>query len=350
MKNSQKGFVVPILIIIAAVFILIIGIKSYYYVRNTEGGKIEPLTSQFYYVGESISANPQKLVDNFTLTKGNDGYYRYSMGTPMEGTNRSYASYKNIEGIIDGQNINAVVLSRLTGNNIIQLILFAFKKEGNGWKQVAYANFPEDGGRTTIDSMVIKDNKIVIEVKTSGPERNYHETYVPKTYIYQLSGDKLILEQPSTQTSSQTKDWKTYVDKSQYWFEIKYPNDFIGSVSEKAKSGGVLFYGENLNNLKLEGYFNNQFNPKNLDAHVNNGTFKKTEILVDGVKSYKTESVTCKMGCGSSNSVFIPYKKGAIVIVISRGDGTEKTPELVKITNEENKLLDQIISTFKFID
>jgi hypothetical protein len=191
MKNLQKGFVVPL--VIAIIAILAIGAGYYFFKPHNSSFDISSLT--FNYTGQSLSDKPVDLVDNFSLTKEKDGYYRYSTGTPMQGTNRSYASYKNIEGILGGEKINAVVLSRLTGNNIIQMILFVFKKEGNSWKQVAYANFPEDGGRTTVDSMEIKDNKIVLQVKTSGPDRNYHETYVSKTYVYQLSDNKLILEQ-----------------------------------------------------------------------------------------------------------------------------------------------------------
>jgi hypothetical protein len=153
---------------------------------------------------------------------------------------------------------------------------------------------------------------------------------------------------PAQNNLSDISDWKTCTN-SQYGFQIKYPNSFIGSVSEKAKAGGILFYGENPNKLKLEGYFYNQFNPETLNAS-SDSTFKKSEISVAGIKSYKTESISCKMGCGSSNNIFIPYKNGAIVVGISRGDGTEKTSELIKITDQENKLLDQIISTFKFTD
>mgnify|MGYP001599213296 CR=1 FL=1 len=147
--------------------------------------------------------------------------------------------------------------------------------------------------------------------------------------------------------NNETAILNTYTN-DQYGFEIKYQDSFKGSVSADSKKAGVLFYGENTEQLKLEGYFVNKFDPKNLGSSINGGIFEKSEILIDGVKSYKTNSVICYMGCGSSYSVVIPYKNGAIIIGISRGDGSKTDPSLVKITDKEKANFDEIISTFKF--
>jgi len=151
----------------------------------------------------------------------------------------------------------------------------------------------------------------------------------------------------NAQPSTQTAGWKTYTN-TEYGFEIQYPNTFIGSVSEKAKTSGVFFYGKNSDNLTLEGFLNTQFNPGNLVSNSKDVAFGKSEILVDGIKSYEVDSTTCYMGCGSSYSVFVPYKNGAIVIGIGRGDGSQQTPDLVKITDKEKANFNQILFTFKF--
>ena len=85
------------------------------------------------------------------------------------------------------------ILWRTSGANIIEPILFVFRKNESVWRQLAYTKFPPSG-RTTIQSFSIENESIVLDVKTSGPDRNYHETYIPKQYVYKLSGNRLLLE------------------------------------------------------------------------------------------------------------------------------------------------------------
>ena len=199
------------------------------------------------YTSPSLSFTYKKgaLTDTFTL---DDAHTDYTAGSVQSGTNRNYSIYNfrnndgidsgtnkfsDIQGIVNGSSVRAMVLVRHSGNNIFELTLFLFRKTSGGWQQIAYANFPDDGGRTTIDSFNIQNNQIVLSVRTSGPDRNYHETYVPKRYVFDLTGSQLMLQSQN----SETANWKTYRNEL-YGLEFKYPTEYRNGG---LKGGDELF-------------------------------------------------------------------------------------------------------------
>ncbi|MEK7562748.1 MAG: hypothetical protein AAB509_03665 [Patescibacteria group bacterium] len=67
-------------------------------------------------------------------------------------------------------------------------------------------------------------------------------------FVYQYF---TVKPQPDIQTA-ETAGWKTYTN-TKYTFEIKYPDDFKGSVSADSAKAGLFFYGENPKKLKIGG-------------------------------------------------------------------------------------------------
>ncbi len=171
------------------------------------------------------------------------------------------------------------------------------------------------------------------------------------------------IEAPQINTpniTDQTADWKTYTN-TEYSFEIKYPDDFkkeyiIGPI--KTDFGENFFFLENSKGYHLEPSFLYQF--KNLVQDQDYITYRKSEILVDGIKSYKQQGLSCHLTCRYENTAFIPYKNGAIVILIEKRGTSESENKLLfadengdiaenpQITKEEDALFEQMISTFKF--
>lgn len=96
-------------------------------------------------------------------------------------------------GIIEGVDTRAFIIWRGSGANIIEPILFVFQESKGAWQQVSTTRLP-DAGRTTVDKFSIENNLIELDVRTSGPDKNYHETYVPKHYTYKLINGKLVLQ------------------------------------------------------------------------------------------------------------------------------------------------------------
>ena len=138
--------------------------------------------------------------DVFALKKGiSNGINLYEFRAGDTSTIRVYTFMPNdptayVQGILGGVDTKLFILWRGSGANIIEPILFAFRKNGDAWKQVAYTKLPPDGGRTMIENFSVQNESIVLNVKTSGPDQNYHETYVPKQYVYKLSGSQLLLQ------------------------------------------------------------------------------------------------------------------------------------------------------------
>jgi hypothetical protein len=131
--------------------------------------------------------------DSFTLQEKNGYYVSDLFGSVTAGTNRDYSlqltstnAKAEAEGKLYGVPSAAMVISVHTGNNIFVPYLYVFTYTNGSWKQAAYTKLPDDGGRTSIDDISIANDTITIDVKTSGPDQNYHDTYVPKRYTYTL--------------------------------------------------------------------------------------------------------------------------------------------------------------------
>ena len=199
-------------IMLGIVIIVLIGIVGYWALEkkqnsfsgseqvsfpNGSPADIENLI--FNYGGETFNlqwvAYPPVTLKNSVLPARN--VYEFRAGDTS--TVRVYTFVPNssadyAEGKLTGDYARAFILWRGSGANIIVPILFVFRKNGEKWNQTAYTNLPPDGGRTSIERFVIENESIVFDVKISGPDRNYHETYVPKHYVYELDGTQLRLQ------------------------------------------------------------------------------------------------------------------------------------------------------------
>lgn len=227
MKN-QKGFIVPLLVAIIAVLVIGGGIyissikkseapvfptstdvQTTNQVQQQTNTQNPPATNNTP-VQNLSSASSVNDVSSLQFTYGSD-VFRLKKEVSSAGINvfefragdtstvRVYTFVPNdptvyVQGILGGVDTKLFILWRGSGANIIEPIMFAFRKNGDVWKQVAYTKLPPDSGRTTIENFSVEIESIVLNVKTSGPDRNYHETYVPKQYVYKLNGSKLLLQ------------------------------------------------------------------------------------------------------------------------------------------------------------
>ena len=219
--NNQKGFTNIVLI---AVIVILVGAVGYFaFVKKSEPVAQQqipnPTTNTQTQTPPTTNSpsvqNPSQPisaddVSSLQFTYGSDvfalkkevastGINVYEFRAGDTSTIRVYTFVPNdptvyAQGILGGVDTRLFILWRGSGANIIEPILFAFRKNGNVWKQAAYTKLPPDSGRTTIESFSVANESIVLDVKTSGPDRNYHETYVPKHYVYKLSGNQLLLQ------------------------------------------------------------------------------------------------------------------------------------------------------------
>jgi len=151
---------------------------------------------------------------------------------------------------------------------------------------------------------------------------------------------------------SEIEGWKTYKN-DEYGFEFQYPDSFKEYINPRefdddesvSKLSKYFLYNKNSEKLEFKVNFNYQFDPNNLVSGRYSVKYEKSEISINGIRSYKVKSATCYMGCGSGIMVFIPYKTGAIIFTTARADPDES---LTNITSQEEMLFNQIISTFKF--
>jgi len=140
-------------------------------------------TLQFKYENDTFNLGTINIV-------ADNNIYEYTTGEISN--RRGYTFIPNdptvyTEGLINNKKIMSFVLWRGSGANIIEPILFVFNYKDGSWQQTTYAKLPDGGGRTTIDSFKIENNSIILDVKTSGPDKNYHETYVPNHYVYKIN-------------------------------------------------------------------------------------------------------------------------------------------------------------------
>jgi len=202
---EQKKVSNAVLVLSVAIFFFALGYLSHMIFTQKVQGIIDEIEREEVRPQEVVtSVNREGTQDlefsyedeSFKLEEVEfDGVISYQV-TIDEGTSTMHGftflpSKKSyIKGNLEGEEVELFVVWRGSGANIIEGVLFAFKDD----EQLDYVNLPEDGGRTSIDKLSIKDGLVVLEVKTSGPDKNYHETYLPRTYAYKLSEGKLLLQ------------------------------------------------------------------------------------------------------------------------------------------------------------
>jgi hypothetical protein len=201
---NRKGFANIVLIVVIIILVCMVGYFAFVKKSEPVAQQPTPTTSSGNDVSSlqfTYSAPNANNSDIFVLKKAvaATGINVYEFRAGDVATVRAYTFIPNdptvyAQGILGGVDTRLFILWRGSGANIIEPILFAFRKNGDVWKQVAYTNPPYDGGRTTIENFSVENESIVLNVKTSGPDQNYHETYVPKHYVYKLSGNQLLLQ------------------------------------------------------------------------------------------------------------------------------------------------------------
>ena len=138
------------------------------------------------------------------------------------------------------------------------------------------------------------------------------------------------------QCPDQTASWKTYTNEK-YGFEFKLPDSFTGSAINDEP---YLF------SFRTEGW---PYLTLLVTTAKRYGPYTNVaEIFVGGVKSYKGEhSPDCYKGCVDYMPVYIPLdNEKSLNFGFQKTRGT--TIEEVAISQNEQSLIDQILSTFKF--
>jgi len=163
-------------------------------------------------------------------------------------------------------------------------------------------------------------------------------------------------ENNQQQIEDQTTSWKTYTN-SEYGFEFKYPADF--KEIDKVKNSNLLYYfrlgkSEKYKDYNIISSLMSPFDPKQLPSISEKiRVYKPSEIVFNGIKSYKLEWISCEEGCGSGLEIYIPYAGGAITISVEGGKVFRNEQGYVvedsESANIKSTLFDRILSTFKFI-
>ena len=184
---STKHMKKNILIVIAILVVVFAGIIYFFQPkRAAEEEEIKSLNI--------LDLNFKYDEDLFSLKEEDDKYqFKAGEGPTLRGYTLIPSEVTSLKGNVNGTETQLFVLFKGSGANIIEPILFAFIQKNGDWRQLDSVKFPPDGGRTTIDRFYLEDNAIVLEVKTSGPDKNYHETYVPKKYVYEIADGELVL-------------------------------------------------------------------------------------------------------------------------------------------------------------
>lgn len=147
---------------------------------------------------------------------------------------------------------------------------------------------------------------------------------------------------PVTSNSAETANWKTYTN-DRYGFSFKYPQDYtikklvekVFLIENKDKNSFELWVYENPNNLSLKDY-----ESKNTGEKTGFGPFvyypTAEPVKFQNFEAYYTnEEIQCLSKCGS----YIWITKDKIYKLT--GSSINKP--------DQKQILDQILSTFKFI-
>ena len=171
-------------------------------------------------------------------------------------------------------------------------------------------------------------------------------------------------ETPITTPATETAGWKTYTN-SEYGFEIKYPKDYFKNINMKEGIAEDSIFGkytyllksddyDGTNSIYIPYFYINYFpfspekyqeiNIKQNRVEQPKTTFKS--LAVDGVEAYYTDGVTLTVGAGCEyKETIIPVGSGTVELIFAKCSDNNYNNIL---TEKENELSNQIVSTFKF--
>lgn len=231
----------------------------------------------------------------------------------------------------DGKKDAAVVLgSYYEGGSISNYDLNILINENGKLNHLTYGYL---GYGVKTNSINIQDGEIVLDMIVVGPGESPCCPTLKKTIKYKLSDNQLLVV-----ADSETADWKTYRNE-EYGFEIKYPEDWevTGSMQiKKPNSGSYLEIIKNNNEigLTLDDWFK-------ILTIVNGRPTTKAgaqPTFINSVKAYRLDSEL-----EPPNPLFE---------IVGIADTQRRIFTLYAYSGKlsDNETLDQILSTFKFIE
>ena len=314
MKNSQKGFIVPLLIAIIAV--LVIGGGVYVYeTKKTEAPVVDTTTQQTNNQTPSI----QVLSPN---------------GGEVLHIGQTYTILWNTTGLSTNAKVNIILSSVGTGGS----------QEGDAYQLIATTNNTGKYTWTVTSPMSLSPNN----------------KYTISIGIDSQTIDKTIdTSNPFTITSSSisTSDWKTYAN-NQYGIQFSYPplftltqvNDSRSPMSEPAGSVKINFGNVVPNVIASTNVSVNQVSENNC-YKGKIGPDYTLKVIENGITFYVGNEGDQGMGMATEDHVYATVYNGLcyqLTLNMQWGRNTDGsyTPSFYKKGVED--YFSKIISTFKF--
>ena len=297
MKNSQKGFAIPLIIAIIAV--LAIGGGVYYY-SKIKSTPIEVKNSESwngtYTYGESI---PPNIIMSLNLV-----------------VNSSIATL-NVDGYMTEISLNATT------------------REENGGLAIVFDKYTSGNIPYTDNKVGFRKGDVLFTINRDNG--GYIATWgkIKSNYIDKKTGELKKTDQSNVITDS-TANWKTYIN-TKYGFEFKYPvESSVGEYSNKYSgedtAGVTVDYSDNKTNLNRS-LFNVRVFEKGIDKvlglYTTDGSVLKDQAYKSSFVTGRTISIS--MSIGDVNNIVMFEHNGRTFVMSNK-------------TAEDS----EIISTFKF--
>ncbi|MGB8815695.1 MAG: hypothetical protein WCC74_00430 [Minisyncoccia bacterium] len=345
MKNlKQKGFIVPVLLVVIA--LLVIGGGVYIYKNkkvevpavvdngtqqtNTQTQPVNTKTNTSKTdVNFSVSGNNLSVINNGkvtqTLSLGEGGIFALNV---VSGNNPSaFITDKDVN--FDGHNDVGVLTS--TGYAGVNYFydFYIFNPTTQKLEKSAVLS---DFVLTSIDPI----KKQIISTYKSGPG------YV--SYIYQWNGSTFI----KSESVANISNWKTYTN-TQYGFSIQYQNDAQVTNTNRNEGKEFSFYFPSKKGLLVDIGTQDTFratptqdqcDKKNgVQVNINGVSFYSGDVSMEysgmSAGNYATQYCTIKNGVHYKLISLIPY------------DSTSSNPDISN-PNRKDTILEQMIASFKF--